>query len=211
MSFDTYANLQTEILAKINRTDTDAVTRCPSWIKLAEDEIRLSLNRLMVRQGETRKTDYTISSEFTALPDDFYRVRSVVITTSNPKVVLDYATPSQADNWNPYSVTSVPRYWTIQGNQLRVYPSPDASYTATLTYYSLPALSSTNTTNWLLTSHPKIYFKGALVEAYDYYENYDARALAISDREMLLDNLNMADGSDQQGSNMRMRVSGGNP
>ena len=213
MSFDTYANLQLEILAKLNRaSDTDAVTRCPSWITLAEDEMRLALNRLLARQGETVNTAFTISSEYTALPSGFYRMRSnPVITSVNPKQVLDYTPPTVAEQWDPAMSAAKPTRWTIQGNQLRVSPAPDASYTATLAYFALPSLSVSNTSNWLLAAHPKIYFKAALAEAYDYYENYDAKNDAQADRDRLFDAIYTSDGVDQQGTRMRARPDGRTP
>lgn len=211
MSFDTYANLQAEILAKINRAgDSDAVTRCPSWITLAEDEMRMALTRLMVRQGETKDSTFAISSEYTALPSGFFRIRNIKINGS-PTQNLDYVTPEVADNWDVYGDQNKPRLYTIQNNQLRVYPAPDTPYTATFTYFALPSLSVANTTNWLLTAHPKIYFKSALAEAYDYYDNDNARDLAQSDRDRMFDAIYKSDGSDQQGANLKTRVDGATP
>lgn len=213
MSFDTYANLQVEILAKLNRaSDTDAVTRCPSWITLAEDEMRMALTRLMVRQGEVVDTAFSISSEYTALPTGFFRMRSNPVLTSNtPVKILDYVAPTVADRWDPYASANTPALWTIQQNKLRVFPPPNTTYTAKLTYFSLPSLSVSNTSNWLLTAHPKIYFKAALAEAYDYYDDAEARDTAQADRDRMLSAIYTSDGSDQQGTRLRMRPDGGTP
>lgn len=213
MSFDTYANLQTEILAKLNRVnDSDAVTRCPGWITLAEDELRMALTRLMVRQGETLDTNFSISSEYTALPSGYYRMRSnPVLTSVSPVQSLEYVTPTVADTWDPYQSADKPKMWTIQNNQLRVAPPPDTTYTAKLSYFALPSLSVSQTSNWLLAAHPKLYFKAALVEAYDYYDNELARGAAESERDRMLSAVYTSDGSDQQGTRMRIRVNGSTP
>lgn len=211
MSFDTYANLQSEILAKLNRaSDTDAATRCVGWITLAEDEMRMALNRLMVRQGETRKTDYSISSETNTLPTDFIRMRSnPVLTSVTPVRTLDYMTPTQMDKLDPYAAADTPRVWTLQGNMLRVFPTPSTTFTATLNYYSLPSLSVSNTSNWMLVAHPKLYFKAALAEAYDYYDNAEDREAAAMERDRMLTAISIADSSDQQGTRLIIRTDGG--
>lgn len=213
MSFDTYANLQVEILAKLNRaSDTDAVTRCPSWIALAEDEMRMALTRLMVRQGEAVDNNYTITDEYTDLPSGFFRMRSnPVLTSVSPVQILDYVAPTVADKWDPYQSAAKPRLWTIQNNQLRVSPPPDASYTATLSYFSLPSLSASLSSNWLLAAHPKLYFKAALAEAYDYYDDDIARDAAQADRDRMLSAIYTSDGVDQQGTRLRIRVDGRTP
>ncbi len=68
-----------------------------------------------------------------------------------------------------------PTYFSIVGNQIRVVPAPDTSYTGELTYYAkLYKLSSTVASNWLLTSSPDIYLYGALLQAAPYLQD-DAR------------------------------------
>lgn len=213
MAFDTYANLQLEVLAKLLRLqDTDAVTRVPSWITLAEDSLGTVFNRLMVRQGETVDSAFSISSEYTALPSGFFRMRSnPVLTSVSPVQVLDYVAPTVADLWDPYVNAGQPRLHTIQGNQLRVYPPPSTTYTAKLTYFALPPLSVSNASNWLLVAHPKLYYKATLAEAYDYYDDAAAREAAAAERDSMIAEIYATDGSDQQGTRMKVRVNGGTP
>lgn len=212
MPLDTYANLQTSVLVKLGRSnDSDAIARVVDWVTLAEDEMRMALTRLTVRQGESVNSAYTISSEYNALPDGFLRQRSIKITSSSSPQDLDYVAPQIADNWNSFGQAGLPKLFTIQGNQLRVSPPPDTNYTASFTYYSLPSLSVTNPTNWLLMAHPKLYFKATLAEAYYYYENLDRWNTATQDCERMLSAIYIADGSDQQGTNMRVRTRVGHP
>ena len=212
MSFDTYTNLQAEILAKLVRAnDSDAQTRVASWITLAEDELRLAANRLMLRQGETTDSAFSIAAEFTALPSGFYRPREIIITSVNPYVQLTYVPPQVANQWDLSAPANTPRFWTIQNNQLRVFPVPNTTYTARFTYYALPSLSGGSPTNWLLTAHPKVYYKASLAEAYDYYDDVEARLAAEIDRDRLFNAAYTSDGSDQMGTAMRMRVQGGTP
>jgi hypothetical protein len=58
---------------------------------------------------------------------------------------------------------------------MRTVPVADDSYTAELTYYAkLSKLSSTNTTNWLLTAASDAYLYGTLMQAAPYLKD-DAR------------------------------------
>lgn len=211
MSLDTYANLQTEILTKLVRqNDTDAQVRVLTWISLAEDEMRMAFNRLKVRFGEIKDPAFAITAEYTPLPTGFYSFRTIKLNTS-PVQVLDYVAPEVADRWDDNATPGQPQLRSIQGNQLRVFPPPDASYTATAFYYALTALSGSNTSNWLLAAHPKLYYKAALAEAYDYYEDDEGYQAASADRDRMLSAISTSDSSDQQGSGMRMRVNGATP
>ena len=60
-------------------------------------------------------------------------------------------------------------------NQFEFFPSPDGSYGVELLYYQrVPALSDSNTTNWLLTEAPDVYLYGSLVHSAPYLAD-DAR------------------------------------
>lgn len=212
MSITDYASLQTAVLSYLNRSgDADAVAQAPLWIQLAEDELRLNMNRLMVRQGETRDTSVTISTEYTALPSGFIRQRYLRLE-GNPPQFLDYVAPQAVERWtNLTGQAAQPKLFTIQGNQLRVIPAPDASYATTFGYYTLPSLSNGTTTNWLITAHPKIYLKASLAEAFEYYRDDDGAMKQRLDMDRLLTQLSTVDGSDAQGSALRIRVDSSGP
>ena len=75
-------------------------------------------------------------------------------------------TPSQMDQVKGTSTTGVPSSYTILGDTFRFMPKPDSNYTAYVNYYkSFDALSSTNTTSYILTYHPSIYLYGPLFHA----------------------------------------------
>ena len=68
-----------------------------------------------------------------------------------------------------------PRYFTIFGLEMELFPTPDAAYTLEMVYRKvIPALSANNPGNWLLANHPDAYLYGALMEAEPYMKN-DAR------------------------------------
>jgi len=207
MALDNYAGLKDTVLAYIIRDgEADAMAKCVDWITLAEDTLRLKFNRIRSRYGETKDDAFAISASYTNLPTGFIRMRKVMLNYSSPSE-LDYISPQVADR--EYSLTSVngkPRYYTVVGNQLRVMPTPESAYTATILYYSLPSLSESAPTNWLLTRHPKIYLTAVLAEAHCYYKDYEGEQAKAAQLDSMLEEMRVTDDSAEQGGNMRMRV-----
>ncbi|MES2040472.1 MAG: hypothetical protein V4495_21850 [Pseudomonadota bacterium] len=65
--------------------------------------------------------------------------------------------------------------FSVIGQQLQLAPIPDAAYQLELTYQQrIPALSTINTTNWLLAAFPNVYLYAALCAAQPFIMN-DAR------------------------------------
>lgn len=166
----------------------------------------MALNSIRVRYGETENTSFTVDSEYETLPSGFIRARQLKIN-GNPPSPVNYVAPTWVDRLK-YTTQNVgrPVFYTIQGNQLRVIPTPDSSYTATFTYYALAALSVSNTTNWLLTNKPKIYLTATMVEAYKYYQDFEKASLAQSDLQRMFDAWQAAEGAGSIGSALQMRT-----
>ena len=65
--------------------------------------------------------------------------------------------------------------YTLIGGVAQVIPAPDGAYTFNFYYLtSLPSLSATQTTNWLILNAPDVYLYGSLLEATPYLQD-DAR------------------------------------
>lgn len=207
-----YASLQTAVLSRINRAnDSEAILNCPLWVQLAEDELRMVMSRMQIRQAETKEDAYSISTEYTTLPTGFISVREIRLATSPPKE-LDYIPPQSVDRYkNLTGSVGTPDFYTIQGNKLRVISPPDSTYTASFTYYSLPSLSVSATTNWLLDTHPKVYYKAVLSEAYDFYEAYDKKTVQLQDVDRMLTELEITEEQGAAASGLRQRVDSGCP
>jgi hypothetical protein len=169
MALSTYAELKSSVADWLNRSDL--TTAIPDFISLAEAQME---RKLRTRQMISRASA-TISTEYSALPDDFLEVKSLKLQT-NPVTPLQFETIDSLDNLQQqYPSSSKPRFFSIVGNQMRTVPVADDSYTAELTYYAkLSKLSSTNTTNWLLTAASDAYLYGTLMQAAPYLKD-DAR------------------------------------
>lgn len=171
MSLATYAGLQAEIAARTRRSDLTAFL--PGFISLFEAKAQRALR---VRRMMTRTT-VTLSSEYLTAPADLVGVRSFEMSTTSPKRQLAYVTPDQMDALIPLNESGNPRYYTIIGSEFRFYPAPSASIAANLIYWqSIPALSDSNTSNWLLATHPDAYVVGGMEQANIYLKQFEVAA-----------------------------------
>jgi hypothetical protein len=164
MAIATYSDLQTAIANFLARTDLTA--QIPDFIKLAESR--------MSRELETRSQEkrvqavLTSGNEYISLPVDLRETREVKLNTA-PLTVLQYKSPSQLDSDFSTSGQGKPLAYSVVGDELKLRPVPDTAYTAEIIYIGdITPLSSTNTTNNILTRHPDAYLSGSLVEAYTY-------------------------------------------
>src|SRR5574340_1716125 len=91
---------------------------------------------------------------------------------SNPDG-LDLLTSQQVGQFRArYNVAGEPLYYAIIGTPLRLLPIPDQQYSFEMEYFSqLPALGTSNETNWLLADHPDIYLYGSLLQAEPYLKH----------------------------------------
>ncbi len=185
MSLTTYAQLQSSIDAWLgNRGDIDSEIK--DFIALAEARMWMDLR---IRAMEARTTD-TASAEYLTLPSDFIALRSIKIGGH----VLDYMTPDRMERTANSDTTGQPKTYSIVGDELQFAPTPDQSYTVELAYFKrLPALSDSNTSNWILTNVPQLYLYGALLEAEPFLENDQRVALWGAQFQASLDKLNLAE------------------
>ena len=170
MALSTYAELKTSIGDWLNRSDLSATI--PDFISLAEAQIERTLR---TRQMIVR-ANASFDQQYGALPADFLEAKSLKLTSTNPPTPLSFLTIDLLDEQSSsYTASGKPKFFGVVGNQLRILPTPDGTYTTELTYFAkLTKLSNIVTTNWLLTSSPDIYLYGALLQAAPYLQD-DAR------------------------------------
>jgi hypothetical protein len=170
MALTTYAELKTSIGDWLNRSDLTSVI--PDFISLAEAQIERTLR---ARQMIVR-ANASFDAQYGAVPADFLEAKSLKLTSTNPQTPLSFLSIDALDaEMTKYTGSGKPKFFGIVGGQLRIVPTPDATYTTELTYYAkLAKLSNSNTSNWLLASSPDIYLYGALLQAAPYLQD-DAR------------------------------------
>ena len=198
-----YAQLKSNIADFLNRSDLTAVI--PTFIELAESQMDRALR---VRQMLSRSTA-SIDTQYSAFPADFLEAKTFKITSSNPIQPVEFLTPEQMDDRDQLyaNAPGIPKYFTIIGNQIRVAPTPDATYTAELAYFAkLPKLSDSVTTNWLLESSPDAYLYGSLMQTAPYLKDDERVAVWGTLYNTAIESIKFADQSASASGLIRARV-----
>jgi hypothetical protein len=162
----TFTELKSNIADWLNRTDLTSVI--PTFIQLAEAR----LNRQLRTTNQYTRATVSSSDQYLSMPDDFLEMRHIRITSPKERDLVEIA----AHQINEYTDTdflasladSYPRYF-VYGQSLRIIPTPAESITYEMLYYAkVPALSTSNTSNWVSTSHPDAYLYYSLLQASPY-------------------------------------------
>ena len=171
MSLTTYDGLKSEIVDYLHRAD---VTTATAAVDSAIDLLEAWASRNLRTRWQAQEATAT-AAEYMELPSDFAQMRDIQWQGS-PRVNLRYMTPEMADVYDTSGSTSISKFYTVVGNQIRLIPAPSSGTTIRMAYWkTVPALTSGNTTNWLLTNHPDAYLYGSLMHLRGYIED-DARA-----------------------------------
>ena len=171
MALTNYTTLKASIANWLNRSDLSTEI-ADDFIVLTEADLN---SKLRIRKMITQAT-ITVDAETENLPTGFLQIRDFYILSGATKYALKYMTPSQMDSIKGTSTTGLPVAYTILGDTIRFSPKPDATYTAYMNYYKkFDALSSSNTTNYILDNHPAIYLYGSLFHAANFLGGIDPR------------------------------------
>jgi hypothetical protein len=162
----TYSDLVTAITSDWPAR-TDLAANVDQFIVLAE---AIFNSKLRMRQMETTATLVPVSNLCT-LPTDYIEYKRVVEVASIRRP-LDYITEDAADRLYPDRASGLACNFTILGTQLMAFPL--STNNIELTYYQkIPGLTSTNTTNWLLTAHPNVYLHACLLYVGEFIKDAD--------------------------------------
>ena len=161
MAITTYTELQTAIGDWLNRADLDQ--KIPDFIRLAES----TLNDVL-RQADmvTQSTGVSITSGRATLPSDALEVVYAQVGSAEDEP-LEQVSPQQLTMLRRTRTRDAanPRFYAIIGRQIVVTPTP-SSGTLDIDYYQrIPALTTSNTTNWLLDDAPHVYLYTSLLHA----------------------------------------------
>lgn len=186
-----YQGLCNKIADTLNRQDLNSVI--PDFTVLATTRIQRDMARIRHPLAVAR-ANASVVQNYVPMPIDFISVYQMM--DQDTSVALSYITPDQSmtvqsEGWNPsttylpvlpayYSPTGNSIYYTIIGNTFRIIPAPgtEAPTTLDLWYFcKLPALSTTNATNWVLTSYPDLYLYGSLAHSAPYLKNDERIAI----------------------------------
>lgn len=200
MAISTYSELKSAIADELNRQDLTSVI--PTWISLAE----ANFNRTIRHRKMLCRATASLDSQFTSLPSDFLEAKNIQLNT-NPVKSLEFVTVEYADKLRSTYATGTPAYYTLLGETLEVVPTPSGTYTIELTYYKkLSSLSDSVTSNWLLVSHPDLYFYASLQHSAPYLKDDTRIALWSTISQTLTDAVNQeSDRAEHSGAVLRTR------
>ena len=169
MAISTFAELKTSVAAWLNRDDLTSVI--PDFISLAE---------VMMEQGASgtpglrirdlvKRSQATLDEEYEDVPTDFLEMTRLSIQVSGKWYTLDYLSQTQLIDTHGAASAGTPQAYTVEGKKLHFLPSPSASFTIEMVYFStIPRLSTSQTTNDVLTNFPNLYLYATLLQASPY-------------------------------------------
>jgi hypothetical protein len=202
MSITNFGTLKTAIADTLNRQDLTSVI--PTFVSLAQAQF----NRKIRSHRQITRGSLTIDAQFEALPADWLETIRITMDASPIRVL----TQISMDDLTRYrtaidNTTDAPVYFSHNGTDIELFPTPSTSYTGEITYYAkVTALSADADTNWLLTNNPDVYLYGALVHTAPYLKD-DARiALWAGLLAQAMDEIEDETAAARFGSPLRMRL-----
>lgn len=162
MSLSSYSDLRESIQDWTQREDIGQNT--DAFIALVEADLN---RRLRVRDMLTRDT-FSASSQYTALPTDYLEMDRLTITSTTPDKELRFLTPQMMSKLQrEHAESGEPIYYSIVDDSVELLPAPSQTYTVERLYFAkVTALTASNTTNWVITSHPDVYLHGCLFHGF---------------------------------------------
>ena len=198
----TYEELQDSIALWLARDDLS--TPIVDFIRLAESRINRDLR---VREMITQATGTLTSGDpELSLPDDFLQVELFTLATATTLVLKPR--PSSDAYLRTGNENGEPKFYSIVGTNFIILPTPDGGYDYTLEYYAeIPALSDSNTSNWLLEKAPDVYLYAALIESAPFLQNDDRTPVWAAAYASAIASLTSSDANARQFAGaMQMRV-----
>lgn len=174
MALDDYDALKASMADWLMRSDLTAAI--PDFIALAEEDHNTTLR---VREMLVRAVTVPAADEpYENLPGDFLELKAIQFN-SDPLTVPKYRTPAwlRAYRRSSSNEGGTPLFYSIEGSQFLFDRTPSDVELEILYYQKIPALSDSNTTNWLLTNHPSVYLYGALLQSAPYLKDDERVAI----------------------------------
>ena len=139
------------------------------FIMLAEKRINGDLDaRLQVAAttiNTIRKLDVVL------IPADVAEIRALSIPDIG---ALSYLSPEAYANKLTEGARGMPRFFTVLGSYINLYPTPDAVYAMACAYQrKIPSLlDAEDGSNWLIRDHADIYLSACMIEVILYTKNF---------------------------------------
>lgn len=165
----TYAELKSAIADYLNRSDLT------STIDTFIDQSEAEMNRKLRHKKMIKRATATCDSQYLAVPTDWLEAINVEITSNDFSPLMQMSIESlDVYRKSINNRSGQPVYFALVDDSIEVCPNPDGDYELQLTYYaSIPALSDSNTTNWVSTYYPDLYLNMTLFQGSMYLMDDD--------------------------------------
>jgi len=208
MAITTYAELKTSIADFLNRDDLASITG--TFISLAEAQIQRDVRHW--RMEARASGQISGGDQYMQVPADWVETIRLHLTGSGTSALTLQSRAAIADirAKNENGSTKKPYYYAHADGQFELYPTPSEDTDFELLYIQkVPALSDSNTSNWLLSEAPDVYLYGALLHSAPYLQE-DARVQVWAQLySAAVQRLNQAsDDAKYSGSGLTMKVRG---
>jgi tetrahydromethanopterin S-methyltransferase subunit F len=199
----TYQELKDQIINFVNKPDIDQTV--DTFIDLTEAEMSRRLRHWRME----RRSTAILNSQYVPLPSDFIEPVRLSIT-SGDTYVLEAESQAQLIDRRAKAgnTTGLPRYYAIIDGTIEVFPTPDSDYTLEMVYVSkVQALTSSNTTNWVLDYFPDAYLYGSLMHTAPFLEEDQRLTVWSSLFEKAVESINQENANAKfGGAGLRVKI-----
>jgi len=189
-----------------DRQDTALLSVMDNFLRIVESRVnrQLSIQKQVIRTSllmEENKEYYGLPADFKALRD----IETYSVESPQNKSTLYFRTPEQMNAIEGGSF--VGSYYNIIANQLHVLPPNPANMIEIAYYRKLPALTSTDSHNWISDDNPDVYVFGLMVEISSFVKDAEAARLWDSRFITSVKEVSMDDAVDRwSGTPLSMRL-----
>lgn len=153
----------------------DLTSQVPDFIALAEAQISRRLTKDGPVLDMMGRAAITVDDEFVDVPTDFVGAHSIYIEDLKAPLFFVDAERIDALKLLDPNQSGDPTHFAVVGREYQFWPWNGTTLTGEQKYWQrIPALSDSNTSNWLLELHPDAYLYGTLMQAAPYLDD-DAR------------------------------------
>lgn len=208
------------LISRVQSKVDDAGFSSSSITNYLNDAQNDVFNQYYLRSFEASE-DYSLTigerdiTDGSGLPDNFQQAVDLTLTSSGFETILQYLEYTELEERYPDSndttlyAETIPRFWTLYGDTIKVFPAPDAAYTVTLRYLGRPTeLSSPSQVPDLPSDFEEYYVLAASARVLEDKDNYDQATILFSRAEDLAAKIVPRYARRQTGRPMRMRLNG---
>ena len=161
MALANYSDLKSSIADFLNRDDLTSVI--PDFITMAEARLNREVRNWRMENRATAEVD----GQYSAIPADFLEPIRLHLETGDYRTLeLISQSEMQSRRMQSADTAGKPAYYALTQGEIEVYPTPDSTYNLEMNYYAkIPALSDSNTTNWVLDNFPDAYLYTSLTHS----------------------------------------------